>query len=88
MTIAVGSESQGSDIVRYMNDVKLLHFSNFTLDSAIRYYKQSGEVDILRTVLSHYSITFYWKRICFTYRVWNYIRIFLLTEHVVHFGSP
>ena len=42
MTIAVGSESQGSDIVRYMNDVKMLHFSNFTLASAVRYYHEFG----------------------------------------------
>ena len=52
MTIAVGKESQNSDIVRYMAQVTYLHTASFTLSSAYDYFKASNEIDILRTFLA------------------------------------
>ena len=52
MTIAVGEESQGSDINRYMDEMVYLHGINFDFRQAIDYFEKSGEIDILRTFLS------------------------------------
>lgn len=51
-TISIGKESQGSDIVRYMRDVTLLHDKHFTLSTAIEYFISTGEIDIGRTFLT------------------------------------
>lgn len=52
MTIAVGEESQGSDINRYMDEMVYLHGISFNFGQAIDYFEKSGEIDILRTFLS------------------------------------
>ncbi len=52
MTIAIGTESTGSDINRYMGEVENLHRVYFDYPTAIEYFKNSGEIDVLRTVLA------------------------------------
>jgi len=52
MTIGIGHESMGSDIVRYMEEVEVLHVEPMSWDSALEYFDKSGEVDVLRTVLA------------------------------------
>lgn len=49
---AISTESQDSDIVRYAEEVRYLHGIQMNADDAIAYYRQSGEVDILRTVIA------------------------------------
>lgn len=49
---AIGAESQGSDIVRYVAEVNYLHGIPMSFSDALSYYRQSGEVDILRTFLA------------------------------------
>lgn len=49
---AVGAESQSMDIVRYIAQYQQLYTVQFTLDGAIRYFQQSEEIDILRTLLA------------------------------------
>ncbi|KAB1063539.1 EpsG family protein [Salibacter halophilus] len=52
-TIAVGAESQGSDIVRYIAEMQSLHNKSFdTLSSYWSYYQNSGEIDFLRSFLA------------------------------------
>jgi len=48
---AIGAESQGSDIVRYVENLKQLHSVSISLMDGVRYYQQSGEIDILRIVI-------------------------------------
>lgn len=48
---AIGAESQGSDIVRYVAEVKYLHNLEMNSSDAIQYFLQSGEIDILRTLI-------------------------------------
>ncbi|MDP2161652.1 MAG: hypothetical protein Q8K02_14300 [Flavobacterium sp.] len=52
MTIGIGKESVGSDIVRYMADVNVLHGLDFNFSTAWDYFKSTGEIDVLRTLLS------------------------------------
>ena len=52
MAIAVGKESQGSDINRYMEEVTEMYYQEFNIASAIEYFEKSSEIDILRTFLS------------------------------------
>lgn len=51
-SFAIGTESQDSDIVRYVEEVQYLHGIQMTAGDAIEYYQQSGEVDLLRTFLA------------------------------------
>ncbi|SMO41601.1 EpsG family protein [Fodinibius sediminis] len=51
-TFAIGAESQGSDIVGYVAQVERLHTVEMTMTGALEYYQQSGEIDILRTVIA------------------------------------
>jgi hypothetical protein len=51
-SFAIGAESQESDIVRYVAEVEYLHGIDMTVTDALRYYMQSGEVDILRTFIA------------------------------------
>lgn len=51
-TLAIGKESQGSDIVGYMEEIPLLHGKVFSLSTAVKYFLASGEIDIVRTFLS------------------------------------
>ena len=52
-TFAIGKESQGSDINRYVIELKELYSQHFlTINEAIEFFQNSGEIDMLRTVLS------------------------------------
>lgn len=51
-TFAIGAESEGSDIVRYVEDISYLNKLNFDVNGLLAYYLDSGEVDILSTVLA------------------------------------
>ncbi|MCW9706761.1 EpsG family protein [Fodinibius salsisoli] len=51
-TFAIGAESQGSDIVRYVAEVESLHGISLSVSDMVNYYLQSGEIDILHTVLA------------------------------------
>lgn len=52
LTFAIGAESQGSDIVRYVDEIEYLHGIPMSMNDAVNYYLQSGEVDILRTIIA------------------------------------
>jgi hypothetical protein len=49
---AIGAESEGSDINRYVQQVKDLHTVEMTTSKAVEYFQESGEVDILRTFIA------------------------------------
>lgn len=51
-SFAIGAESQGSDIVGYAAEVEYLHTVEMTFSDAIDYYRQRGEIDILRTFIA------------------------------------
>src|SRR5690625_4997052 len=51
-SFAIGAENQGSDIVRYAEEVEYLHKVEMTISDAFTYYGQSGEIDILRTFIA------------------------------------
>lgn len=51
-TVAIGAESQGSDIVRYAARIEYLHGMEMGLADAIEYFMESGEVDFLNTLIS------------------------------------
>ncbi|MCF6222636.1 MAG: EpsG family protein [Flavobacteriaceae bacterium] len=54
LTFAIGHESSGSDINRYLEELQYLHSRyEYTTNDIINYFQQSGEVDILRTFLSY-----------------------------------
>src|SRR5690554_3927162 len=52
LTIAVGKESQNSDIVSYMAQVTELYGTSFSFSTAIEYFQNKEEIDILRTILA------------------------------------
>lgn len=56
-TIAIGAESQKSDIVRYMGDLRLMADIN-SWNSLLIYYQNSGEIDVFRVFFS-YLISLY-----------------------------
>ncbi|MEL7834380.1 hypothetical protein [Fodinibius sp. Rm-B-1B1-1] len=49
---AIGTESQNSDIVRYVTELEYLAGIKMTFSGAIQYYMESGEIDVLRTFLA------------------------------------
>jgi hypothetical protein len=49
---AIGAESQGSDILAYIADYQNTHQDQFTFAQALQYFRESGEIDILRTIIS------------------------------------
>lgn len=51
-TFAIGNESESSDIIRYVAQLKILHQESFTIHQAIKYYNDSREVDVLRIFLA------------------------------------
>lgn len=51
-TFAIGAESERSDIVRYVAQYQELHLQDMTVDTAKRYYQESGEIDFARTVIA------------------------------------
>lgn len=52
-TFAVGVESEGSDIVRYMKEVTTLYDLNLSFNEVVLYYINSREVEVLRTLLAY-----------------------------------
>jgi len=52
MTVAVGFDSSGMDIVRYMEEVQSLHNSGIQLTGWYDYYVSTGSIDVVRTILS------------------------------------
>jgi hypothetical protein len=54
LTFAIGTESSSSDITRYVLELQwLFDQKELTLSEIVQYFVQSGEVDILRTILSY-----------------------------------
>lgn len=51
-TFAIASESQGSDIVRYISSYQALYGVDMSIENAISYFQQSGELDVLRTLIA------------------------------------
>ena len=55
ITFSIGKESKlesgSSDIVRYVEGMKALKSRTLSLDDAINYFKESGEADILQTII-------------------------------------
>ncbi|MGF1672030.1 MAG: hypothetical protein ACFCU6_16420 [Balneolaceae bacterium] len=51
-TFAIGTESQGSDIMRYITQLQDLYEVDMTFTKAVDYFAYSGEVDILRTLIA------------------------------------
>jgi len=51
-TFAIGAESQGSDIVRYVEEIKQLHGTEMTLSAGLDYFLQSGQIDVFDTFIS------------------------------------
>ena len=49
---AIGAESQGSDILNYVEEVRYLNGIEMTFSDAVQYYRESGEVDIVRTFIA------------------------------------
>ncbi|MCL8006651.1 EpsG family protein [Gelidibacter japonicus] len=57
-TFAIGAENAGSDIVRYVAEVSYLNHLNVDVNGLVAYYIDSGEFDILRTLLAYLVSTF------------------------------
>ena len=54
LTFAIGTESSSSDITRYILELQSLHGqSQYSIADIIQYFISSGEVDILRTIISY-----------------------------------
>ena len=54
LTFAIGIESSGSDINRYLEELEYLHSRHeFTNDDIVEYFDNSGEVDVLRTFIAY-----------------------------------
>lgn len=51
-TFAIGSENQGSDINRYVYQLKQLYQQSFTFQEGIDYFFQSGEADVMRIFIA------------------------------------
>src|SRR5690606_14173196 len=51
-TISIGAESKNSDIVRYMEDLRLMADIN-SWNSLLTYYQNSGEIDVFRVFFSY-----------------------------------
>lgn len=51
-TFAIGAESQGSDIVRYVARIEMLHGMGMSISEAVEFFIASGQVDILNTIIS------------------------------------
>lgn len=51
-TFAIGSESEGTDILVYIEEFQDLHGQSLSISTAGEYFENSGEVDILRTFIA------------------------------------
>lgn len=49
---AIGTESAGTDIIVYINEFQTLHWESFNISRTIEYFSESGEIDILRTLIA------------------------------------
>ena len=49
---AIGEESQGSDINRYVDEIFSLNHMSLDINGALQYFYLSGEFDVLRTILA------------------------------------
>lgn len=49
---AIGEGNKGSDINRYVDELKQLHTVELTIPGAIEYFEDSGEIDVLRTFIA------------------------------------
>jgi len=53
LTFAIGGESDGSDILFYINEMKSLYLRHeLTVYQAIELFKNSGEVDVFKSIIS------------------------------------
>lgn len=52
-TLAIGVESEGMDIVGYVSTYQEMHERTMTTEEVINYFKQSGEIDVLRVTISY-----------------------------------
>ncbi|CAN5459443.1 hypothetical protein BH23BAC3_BH23BAC3_34660 [soil metagenome] len=53
LTFAIGAESEGSDINSYVNQYQELHQErNLTFARSVEYYRNSGEIDVVRTSIA------------------------------------
>ena len=54
LTFAIGAESTSSDINRYVAELQHLYSQDqFSITDIILYFQSSGEIDVLRTILSY-----------------------------------
>lgn len=53
MTIAVGVESQESDITAYMTDIETMSNHDWGWHELVTYYRSSGEIDVFRIFFSY-----------------------------------
>lgn len=51
-TFSIGAESAGMDITRYLAQYQNLHYEQLTYAQAVDYYQESGEIDVLKTVIA------------------------------------
>ncbi|PWN07809.1 EpsG family protein [Rhodohalobacter mucosus] len=51
-TFAISAESAGSDIVRYISRLEMMHARGFSLESTISYFAESGDIDVFNTALT------------------------------------
>lgn len=58
MTIAIGIESEGADINAYMEDVKLMSEFKWSWNELVKYYQESGEIDVFRIFFSYFLSRF------------------------------
>ncbi len=51
-TFAIGAENKGTDIVRYIEDYQQMHNTELTVSSAKKELTKSGDIDVIKTVIS------------------------------------
>lgn len=51
-TFAIGAESVDSDINSYLNQLQTLHQYDFTISTAVQYYQDSSEIDLVRNTIA------------------------------------
>ena len=58
-TFAIGAESQGNDIIRYLKELEYLYSKHeFTIRDIIDYFQTTGEIDLLRTIIAFFLSRF------------------------------
>ncbi|MES2849579.1 MAG: EpsG family protein [Bacteroidota bacterium] len=51
-TFAVGKESTDSDIIRYVEELREMYKKDFSVDQVVAFFKESGEADVVRTIIA------------------------------------